>query len=179
MSIPDKISEAAFFLRKLTQSCTADERTKSRYYLSAFLSSSRSSLQYIEDATKRDNKAKNWFKKQESIDIVFFFRKLRNTTIHSKQTNPKRILDLHISEDFATTDDTRLTEFAPTAIASKPANLLTVQNVSPQDKVSYTLIEDELGTNIIEKCNIYITKIRHIYEEGISLGHLIEQGNNS
>lgn len=174
MSIPDKISEAAFFLRKLTQSCAADETTKSRYYLSAFLSSSRSSLQYIEDITKRDNKAKNWFKEQESVEIIFFFRKLRNTTIHSKQTTPKRILDLHISEDLAITDGTKPTELAPTATASKPANLLTAQNVSPQDKVSYTLREDELGTNIIEKCNIYITKIHHIYEEGISLGYLIE-----
>lgn len=83
IDINEKVNEANFFLEKLNQSITRDSMREVRYYLSAFLSASRSILQYsLSKAKSRNPSQQKWYENRVRNDMFLFFKNLRDSNIH-------------------------------------------------------------------------------------------------
>jgi len=75
----DKFQEAEFFLEKVETETASVPHLK--YYISAFLSASRSVLQYIYDEVKDTPNHLSWYKKS-STQITKFMKCIRDDNIH-------------------------------------------------------------------------------------------------
>jgi hypothetical protein len=85
-----KIREAKFFLARMEES--VDDREAFRYYLSAFLTSARSVIQYAETESEATKAGRDWYKATvDQCKVAEFFRKKRNVNVHrGKPVRPSR-----------------------------------------------------------------------------------------
>lgn len=99
-----KFKEAGYFLTQMT--ANQDNPDAFAHNLSAFLSASRSVLQYALEEAKTKPGGQAWYDDQITRDdraIVRFFRDQRNVNVHAKPVGPRRIIHveavttLHIS----------------------------------------------------------------------------------
>jgi hypothetical protein len=102
-----KIEEAKFFLLKFYETYNDEEF---RYYLSAFISASRSILWVLRKEFGKDKKFKQWYANRKLTadeDALFkFINELRTTTIHKNPIETHRVVSsIHtIPENFNAED---------------------------------------------------------------------------
>lgn len=83
MNEKEKLSEAKYFLRNMIE--TESSRELFRYNLSAFLSASRSILQYALEEAKQNSGGPDWYgRSMRSSQIFRFFKDKRDVNIHEE-----------------------------------------------------------------------------------------------
>lgn len=92
-----KLDEAEYFLSEMVR-CN-DEHRLVKFTLSAFLSASRSVLQYSnEQAIAKGAEGQTWYDQQVTgHPVVKFFRDERDVNIHSESVKPGQVLALEDS----------------------------------------------------------------------------------
>jgi hypothetical protein len=90
MSTDQKLEEAKYFLRQLN-ACTSGQ-PELQYLVSAFLTSSRSILQYALEEAKLHQGGQAWFDMQARTPEVKFLKDLRDANIHAAPVRPIKTL---------------------------------------------------------------------------------------
>jgi|SRR3989344_9591 len=95
--IEDKLQEALFFYKKMEESVEVNFAFK--YFLSAFLSASRSVLQYLLEEVKGETGGQYWYdNKISKSDILKFFKDKRDINIHKNPVEIKKGIGIKTQE---------------------------------------------------------------------------------
>lgn len=93
----DKLEEAEYFLKQMS-SVSADHKAH-KYNLSAFLSASRSVLQFACKEAKTKPAGQAWYDTQVTSDsVVEFFKDQRDMSIHAEPVSPIKQLQVLIED---------------------------------------------------------------------------------
>lgn len=90
-----KIREASYFLRQM-EACS-EKPEEFRFNLSAFLTSSRSAVQYVLEEAKRQQKQMWYDNYMNNTQFMKYFKDKRDFNIHEKNVPLTRNVDLSIS----------------------------------------------------------------------------------
>ena len=102
-----KLKEAKYFYGEMVKN--RKERELFYYNLSAFLSASRSILQYALEEVKIKNNGQNWFDNQISNNSIFSFLKdKRDINIHVEPISPIKNIFVSITEGLLLSDSVKI-----------------------------------------------------------------------
>lgn len=171
-----KIKEARFFYSHMV--LQTQDRQAFLYYLSAFLSASRSALQYASKEAKSNIQGQKWYDgKINSSKYVTFFKGKRDLNIHERpiqvsQRSSASIADtIHISENVVA------------KLVDQAGKVTTVHSsgndVGPEQTESSTSIKTLLvfrgwtgREDAIELCEKYLAELEQIILDGKKRGFL-------
>lgn len=173
----EKQAEAQYFYDRMIQ-----EQQTPQYFgynLSAFLSASRSSLQYIYREVKSNTQAKAWYKAyMSSSSVLKFFRDRRDINIHIEPVQPEVALQINVAESVVVSDSVsvaipsgdRNTESEHSSSSPPPKPRASAGSVSLGPK--YTLEDWEGNEDIPTLCEMYIEELANMIQDGLSKGYI-------
>jgi len=170
----NKIEEAEFFLRAMK----AAENDPSTYYkhFSAFLSASRSAIQYAFEEAKLKPGGQDWY----NGDVVTrpympYFREKRNANIHRRPVPPNT--SAHVSlGDFAGSTDIVLIQVQGPDGTLGPLNSTAPSGSQPEQPTTASVVysygfDDWPGTEDVETlCESYLDEVRAAVADGVRRG---------
>ncbi len=169
----EKISEAEYFYARMRTE--ANNPSAFKFDLSAFLSATRSVLQYAlkEAETKIGGQA--WYDNHISKSkVAKFFKDRRDINIHQKplslsQSVTVKIQDvIRVSEAiFITKIDEQGNRIQEENSSSTQVSLPGYVNGSVETEYSYSFSEWSSTNNVFDICNLYLTELRAIIQDGI------------
>lgn len=172
----EKLEEAKYFYSRMIEE---QENIRAfKYYLSAFLSSARSVLQYAEREAKKKPGGKKWYDNYISNNpILKFFKHKRDINIHVKPVQPSAHIDveiiepLHISESVSITVTDEKGNIKHQFRSEKPKPAITKPTMV---KVMYKYrFKDWKGNeDVLELCQKYIEELEKIVKDGIKRGFI-------
>lgn len=177
MNEKEKLKESKFFYSKLIEE--KKNREISRYYLSAFLSSAQTVMQYSREDARRITGGQKWYDDlMTSSPVLGFFKTKRNFNIHTAPIDPQMhtnmvvtdVLGMSESVHIKVTDkDGRIKEEREIVEESKPKKIL-----KPSVKTeSYFVFGDWSGQeDVITLCGLYINELEKVVQDGFDKGFL-------
>ena len=176
MNETKKLNEAKYFFLRMQQEQDRDSFT---YNLSAFLSSSRSVLQYaLCEASTKEN-GSQWYQSYTSANTILkFFKDKRNINIHEKPVSTPAKTFININESLGISDSISV------VVRDKNGNIksqyksespIELTNNKPQVtiKVTYEFSEWEGNNkNALFLCQEYLHELEKIVNEGVSKGFI-------
>ena len=171
-----KIREAKFSLARMEES--VDNREAFRYYLSAFLSASRSVLQYALEESKKKG-CQKWYDDAVSRSKVLqFFIDKRNVNIHEEPVNPSRDVTIAISEGVGV-----FSAVGEVFFNDKPVEMSRFEEepppLKPPESRHKTTIRDYFNDwpgpeDIFGLSHQYIEELESFVQSGIEQGYISE-----
>lgn len=188
-----KFNETKYFLNRLLEE--KEHIDSFKYNLSAFLSSSRSILQYMYEETKGKS-IQNWYDNYvNSSNLIQFFRNKRNYEIHSGPVNPSKnviisvpSVNIIVNLPFKNGKDRNEER---QKISDIMFRCLSGQIISEEEKKlieSCTFSENQIGEggtestyffndwtgneDLISLCSEYVGELRLFIDEGINKGYI-------
>lgn len=168
----EKLDEAEYFLQQMVRN--KDEQNAFKYNLSAFLSASRSVLQFASKEAQGRAGGQSWYDSSvASHPVTKFFKGKRDTSIHEQPVSPTKELRILIEE--AMHQDFGLAvsggqEYLTTA--GKPDQIdwpLVPSKVTMTENYTF----DWNGPEDVETlCRFYLKELRDIVSDGQSKGLL-------
>ncbi len=179
MNERQKLDEASYFLAKMKEVVGNVEET--RYNLSAFLSASRSCLQYSLEEARPKQGGQAWYDGQvTSAKAVRFLIDKRDENIHVEPLKFRQDVTVHVGGAVLLTGrlgiklrrgDGSFVEIPgrPDAPTDEP-----IQVESASGHVEYRVAFDDWGgpENLVELCELYLNELRVIVEDGVGKGFL-------
>ncbi|MGD0655872.1 MAG: hypothetical protein ABSA16_16165 [Thermoguttaceae bacterium] len=175
-----KIDEARYFLSKMEVSL--NDRKSFCYELSAFLSASRSVLQYVFEEvggnTGSKPRDKLWYDTQVANNPIFkFFKDKRDVSVHETPVSPTAIINisvthtLHISDSVAVEVQDKDLKIVPEAtITPTPPTGMEPQPVSASYEYNFP---DWAGPeDVLILCKKYLDELDIFIKDGIGQGFL-------
>jgi len=171
-----KLEESKYFFSRMSE--TKNETVGFIYNLSAFLSASRSVLQYtLKEAKVKDGGSKWYYDYVLSNPILKFFRDKRDLNIHEKPVRP------HATHKIMITETLHISDSVSIIIKDKDGNIKE-QFTTPEepkliseDKECPVISETEYrfkdwggGEDVITLCRLYLEKLETLVKDGIEKG---------
>jgi hypothetical protein len=173
----EKISEAEYFYGQMS-ACEHD-RMAFKFNLSAFLSASRSVLQFASDEAKTKSGGQAWYDSQVFCALtVKFFKDRRDFNIHVQPVGPIREVQVHIEESFhldMVVSVTAMRDGKEQPSGGEPQRSVTTPEPSPSRVTvteTYRFAEWGGGENLMTLCGLYLDELRKIVVDGRSKGFL-------
>lgn len=177
----DKLAEAEHFLCRMRAEVA--QRRAFRHELSAFLSASRSVLQYALKEAKGKDGGQGWHDEHMAADAVFGFLKCkRNLNVHSEPIVPPLDMSLSLPERVAIGESVVLVLFDRhgKAVEKRTGDLLPpVQEDRAEDGAAtntvtyrYTFPDWSGGEDVLSLCEIYLSKLRSLVDDGVAKGYI-------
>jgi hypothetical protein len=169
----NKIKEAKYFYSQMVK--TKEHSEEFKFNLSAFLSSSRSVLQYALREAEIKIDGKKWYDKQVTNDnVIKFLRDKRDINIHEEPLTTKRLVTIELSSTIHISDSVSISvkdkngniksqstsEFQPLKSAVEN-NLISIE---------YKFDDWEGDEDVLHICEEYLKKIEIIIEDGLNKG---------
>ena len=176
MNESKKLEEAKYFLTKMEEA--QDDHSSFVYNLSAFLSASRSVLQYALNESGKTVNGNRWYQSFViSSSILKFFKNKRDVNIHEKPVSPPSNVQINIS------DSAHISESISVVIRDKDGNILNQFTSSPQStshdnkpnvtkRVSYQFSEWNGNNDVLSLCRDYLKQLETLIDEGICKGFI-------
>ncbi len=174
MDEDNKLSEAGYFLKQLNILQNSPEEFK--HNLSAFLSASRSALQYAFAEAQRKSGGKKWYDNRILKNRIFaFFKDKRDFNIHEEPVNLQRSVEVGVSGTLLISGsltvvvrgpdgqikETRTSEEQPPSPAPAPSAKTTTHYTYKFDDWSGS--EDVIGL-----CQSYLGELTDFVQDGQS-----------
>lgn len=172
-----KLSEAKYFLKGMTRagrdyddfSCEA----------SAFLTSARSTLQYLFERTKKNHALRIWYDQQiSSRPVLKFFKDKRDMNIHVQPVTPQKEIRVQVLDNISLHDSVRgelrdlegkLIQFSD----SPPAPPPPVPRPRETEVSCFYRFPDWQGKeDVLELCNRYLAEVEDIVQHAEQSGWL-------
>jgi hypothetical protein len=170
-----KIAEASYFLDRMQSVQTNLHHFE--YELSAFLSSSRSVLQYALDKAKPKPGGQAWYDAFARNQVIAFFKDKRDTSIHQEPVRPA--LSLHLVDGLSVSStlvSVSMTDADGTVITgiAQPTQKTTEPETLPGTSVTLTFRFDDWPgpESVIELCQHYLKEVVILVEDGERKGYL-------
>lgn len=175
VSKADKIKEARFFLHQLAETTEVDPF---RYVLSAFLSCSRSVMQYAHRDVQGDVVRQAWYDEKMAGSLVLqFFKEERDFNIHerpvslrSRHTIEARI-QVNIAASLSVTvrrADGSVEELGGTEPTTRPNPI-----PSPGKHTVQYFFKGWEPQDVIELCRMYVDELAAVIADGLALGYIL------
>ncbi|GAB6137698.1 hypothetical protein [Halanaerobaculum tunisiense] len=170
-----KIGEACFFYSKMVENNNHNEFT---FYLSAFLSSARSVLQYALEEAQGKSGGQAWYDNHiSSSKILSHFKDKRDVNIHEEPVNPNRNISIEESVSLSMSESIKIAlyeegeevEEKEYEYENKPTN---EENPETTVESHYSFEDWEGSESVIELCKKYIIELQKIVDEGINQGFI-------
>ena len=171
-----KIQEAEYSFSRMSEN---NERPFFNYNLSAFLTASRSVLQYALEESKTKPNGKNWYDSAvQSRPVVHFFKDKRNINIHAEPINPSAEISIGINDAISLSDEVFIT------LTDKDGNILDETKVprsqptrkleSNDPVVNYRYFFRDWSGNedVLGLSQQYIKELKEIISDGIARGFI-------
>lgn len=174
-----KIQEAEYFLSKISE--TINERHLFNFNLSAFLSATRSVLQYaLKEASSRAN-GKSWYYSAiQNRPVVRFFKDKRDINIHGEPIKPsaeKHVnmnLTISLSNTVSVTIKDENGNISDNEIAPRPESTRKITTDKPTVNYIYRF-QDWSGTeDVVDLSLQYIKELNEIVSDGVSKGFVTD-----
>jgi hypothetical protein len=170
MSVKHKLKEAQFFYGKLSASNNDEEFI---YFLSAFLSSARSVLQYIHKEASDKPNGQAWYDRYvSSSSILAYFKDKRNINIHERPVKPTRNLKIKDKSSLSISESVTITSYENGVKVDESFHDLKDQlneKKSESSVENYYSFEDwESKESVTELCNKYLDELKDILSSGIN-----------
>lgn len=171
----NKIKEAEYFYYKMVESKENNEIF--RFNLSAFLSSSRSALQYTLEEARIKKGGQGWYDSQVSKNrAVSFLKDKRDVNIHETPVSTKKDISLKLSETI------HIGESVTMVVQDKNGNIKSQSNSefkpfkSTIEKglvsIKYTFEDWSGNEDIFDICTDYLKELNRIVKDGRNKGFL-------
>jgi hypothetical protein len=174
MEIDEKINESNYFLKRMKQ--TQKQPKIFQYYLSAFLSSSRSALQYLLEQVKTQKGGQKWYdEKMTQSQLLSYFKNKRDTNIHRETIKTSKDVQIVFLETLKVTESFSVViRDALSNIVGKFSNKNAAENTS-EEKVSkifhiYRFLDWNGNEDIITLTNDYMKILLTTVKEAKKLG---------
>lgn len=176
MNEMNKIEEAEHFLKQMEIVQEAQDVKEFRHNLSAFLTATRSVLQYAMKQAKSVKDGQRWYENSMTNSPVFsFFKEKRDTNIHEKPVTPKR--NTHVIIDTFIQASPHIAIMNKSLKVTKKHDLSEKKTVSKTSNISVNIryiFPDWSGTDdVLLLCQKYINELRILIADGIVKGFLI------
>ena len=166
----EKLEEARFFYGEMVKS--KQNREQLEFYLSAFLSATRSVLQYALKEAKTHTGGQKWHDDCLSKSkLIGFFRDKRDINIHEEPASTAAKIHLRLTDtvtiaDRATIDGS--SDRSPVILSVKPS-----LNEPPVIQyVSYKFDEWQGNEDIFKLCEMYLDELENVVRNGQKRGFL-------
>jgi hypothetical protein len=173
----NKLNEATYFHRRM-----ADERLSGDpflYNLSAFLSASRSVLQYAHREANTKKGGSKWYSSQiQARPVLQFFRDKRDVNIHQEPVVPTKHAYVKVPATLHLSGSLEVRQFDSNGILWETRRLegvprSPVESAPVEVAVAYTKFSDWSGPeDLMELCQKYLDELGSLVEDGISRGFL-------
>ena len=171
----DKIREARYFYSQMVKE--KEDRDGFKFNLSAFLSSSRSVLQYALKEAESKSGGQKWYENQATNNrVVKFLKDKRDINIHTEPLSVKRDISITLSETI------HIGEFVSMVHKDKHGNIkgqLIAEFHPVQSAIDNGLISNKYYFNdwkgdedVFFICDEYLKELEKIIENGKSKGFL-------
>jgi hypothetical protein len=177
-----KNDEAKFYLARMEESL--GDRQHFRYYLSAFLSSARSVLQYaLKELGEKGRQ--DWYDRTVAgKDVLQYFKDKRDVNIHEEPVNPSSHIEIAASQTVAVFDAVSVMLFNEKAPEKRepegeppPPKPPEGRNEGPQDRAEGTVryyFDDWPGSeDVIVLSHRYIAELEKFVQSGMKDGILL------
>lgn len=177
MNEKKKLEESRYFLSKMEQA--QDEKFEFKCVLSAFLSASRSVLQYAYEETKDTNSKLRWYESTVSKEPVLkFFKNKRDINIHQQPISPSAKVEIGIHETLS------ISSLISVIVKDKDGNIKSEYHSKPSQtpskmkpaestkKVTYFFSDWTGDEDVITLCEKYLDKLEKLVDDGIRQGHI-------
>ena len=178
MNEAKKIQEASHFLAQMRQSVMEHEAFQ--HNLSAFLSASRSALQYALEEAKPKSGGQQWYDAAMLSDPVLkFLKDKRDCNIHRAPVTPHPKITITDTYDLG-----QVRDFLTIRVTDKDGNIVSETEcnspeperptTNPESTVEYSfLFDDWSGTeDCLVLADSYLTSIRSIVADGVTRSFL-------
>jgi hypothetical protein len=172
-----KLDEAKFFYNKMVNS--SDFPTEFEYNLSAFLTASRSVLQYLLEDIKNKPGGQFWHDNLVAQNIyIKYFRDKRDINIHQETIQPKKGIGIELSENI------NISESLSIELRDKEGNVKESYNSksnqsenkkqkNPIVKIIYFFDDWAGNEDILKLCGNYIAELEKFIVEAKNGGYLV------
>lgn len=171
----NKIKEAEYFYSKMVEEKENNEGFK--FNLSAFLSSSRSVLQYALEEASVKKGGQGWYENQViGNTVVSFLKDKRDINIHETPISTKRDISLKLLETIHVSDSVSM------VVRDKDGNIKSqstsefkpFKSAVEKGLVSIRYIFEDWsgGEDIFDICTEYLKELKKIVEDGRNKGFL-------
>jgi hypothetical protein len=176
-----KIEEAQYFLNQLF-----DQQLEIRefsFVLSAFLTASRSVLQYsLKEADKKSGGKIWWDNEVKKYEVVKYLKEKRNISVHAEPVIPGKTININIEEQLGVGDFCSLEIINPdgTIVPDAPQENAEQQytpnitRTSSSSFVTYHFSDWPGSESVAELCAEYLEQVRKIIDTGRALGFIAQ-----
>jgi hypothetical protein len=187
MNEKKKLEEAKYFFSKMNEE--QETRESFVFNLSAFLSATRSILQYALKEASQKSGGKNWYDKlMNSSPELKFFKDERNLNIHEEPTHPKAHYTLHAEiGSFVTTfgsvsmtvydKDGDIKQQSQSETNSDTPKIIPNQTATTNprpNKVKYFFDNWARNEDVLTLCQKCVRELENAIKDGISQGFITE-----
>jgi len=178
MNEKKKLEESRYFLSKMERA--QDETFEFKCNLSAFLSASRSVLQYAHEETKDTKSKVKWYESTVSKEpILKFFKDKRDINIHQQPISPsaKTTIGIHRTVNISASVSVVVKDKEgniKSEYHSKPSQ--TPPKMKPPETtktVTYYFSDWTGDEDVITLCKKYLDKLEKLVNDGIRQGHIL------
>lgn len=188
-----KLIESEYFYQRMIQE--QSDYYNFRFNLSAFLTSTRSVMQYVLEEVKAKRGGQSWYdSKVAGSNILKYFKDKRDTNIHAEPTKPSMnitvfVPTMRIVVTGPQTESPVLEQrnremigramfkaFTGQEITKEEREMLDNSTIKTEDSVggrsemTYTFIDWSGPENALELCEIYLNILKTVVTEGQSKG---------
>ncbi len=170
----DKLEEAKYFYDRMLE--VQMNREFFTYNLSAFLSASRSILQYAYNKIKNDSDKKQWYNNWISKSPVLkFFREKRNINIHEMPITPSKYYEVTLKETIYVSDSVIISSGDKKISSQNNKSLPSKKDDhTPNVKIMYKFSDWSGDEDVLTLCRIYLQELEKFIDEGIKKGFLLK-----
>jgi hypothetical protein len=178
MNKKEKLKEAEYFLAQMK--VEQDNRERFEFNLSAFLSATRSVLQYAyEEVKKEGTREMKWYENSVSgSQILKYFKDKRDDNIHIEPAKPRADFSVEITEHIGVSDsledEARDKDGKVIAQGSseKLSQKLVKARTSIKQEVKYKFHGWPGNDDIMTLCERYIQELEKVVKDGVSKGYI-------
>lgn len=171
----DKIEEAEHFLAQMGAAQQDRDARKFKHNLSAFLTASRSVLQYALGKAKKGSRRWKWYDNWMKKSTMFtFFKGKRNDNIHEQPVTPKR--NIRVTIDLPVQTSVHIAKLDKHFKLIEQRDLSEKGSVARTSEISVTtryFFDDWTGSDdVLTLCQKYVNDLKLFVQDGIVKGFL-------
>jgi hypothetical protein len=171
-----KLAEAKYFYSRMVEE--QSNRDNFSHNLSAFLSSSRSVLQYAFSEVEKNNEGKKWYESHVSASPTLrFFKGKRDINIHANPVSPIANYNATFKETLGLSDSVSV------ILRDKNGNIKQQYSSESHSKsedikgqatiqVKYEFDDWDGNEDVLTLCQKYLQELERLVEDGVSKGFI-------
>lgn len=174
-----KLKEAEFFYNQMVE--VQDNRDQFRFYLSSFLSASRSVLQYAFEETnlgKNPNAkpgAQKWH--QDAVTnsrFISYLKDVRDDNIHISPIDPRAHIGIKFTEVIGLGESlsASINGEKQITVPEKHKAILVSKGIPPEVTYKYVFDNWPESEDVIQVCRMYLDELESFVKEGIAKGFI-------